>query len=140
MQLALWMRDLVRNALSITDVYGIGGNMMREGWIYRRGDIYLANLGKPSGSQQGGVRPVVNLQNDVGNFYAPTITIVPLTSKFEKKIKQPTHYPLRSTKGLLRPSMVLGEQVGTYDKSCILRYLGKVSRGQMRGIDAVVKV
>lgn len=80
------------------------------------------------------------LQNDVGNFYAPTITIVPLTSKFEKKIKQPTHYPLRSAKGLLRPSMVLGEQVGTYDKSCILRYLGKVSHGQMRGIDAVVKV
>ena len=75
-------RDLVRNALSITDVYGIGGNMMREGWIYRRGDIYLANLGKPSGSQQGSVRPVVVLQNGVGNFYAPTITIVLLTSKF----------------------------------------------------------
>lgn len=112
---------------------------MKEGWIYRRGDIYLADLGKPVGSQQGGVRPVVVLQNDVGNFYAPTITIVPLTSKIEKKIKQPTHYLLRAAKGLERPSMVLGEQVGTYDKSCILRYIGKVSRGNMRRIDEIVK-
>ncbi|MGN8817785.1 type II toxin-antitoxin system PemK/MazF family toxin [Oribacterium sp. HCP28S3_H8] len=113
--------------------------MMRKGWIYRRGDIYLADLGKPTGSQQGGVRPVVVLQNDVGNYYSPTITIVPLTSKFMKKNKLPTHYPLRSAKGLLRPSMALCEQVGTYDKSCILRYLGKVSRGQMRGIDEAVR-
>ncbi len=113
---------------------------MKDGWVYRRGDIYLANLGKPVGSQQGGVRPVVVLQNDVGNYYSPTITIVPLTSKVDKKILQPTHYVLRTAKGLERPSMVLGEQVGTYDKSCILRYLGKISRGQMRGVDHAVRV
>ncbi len=113
---------------------------MKDGWVYRRGDIYLANLGKPVGSQQGGVRPVVVLQNDVGNYYSPTITIVPLTSKVDKKILQPTHYVLRAAKGLERPSMVLGEQVGTYDKSCILRYLGKISRGQMRGVDKAVRV
>lgn len=45
--------------------------MMKEDWVYRRGDIYLANLGKPEGSQQGGVRPVVILQNDIGNYYSP---------------------------------------------------------------------
>ncbi len=112
---------------------------MKEGWVYRRGDIYLADLGKPIGSQQGGVRPVVILQNDIGNYFSPTITIVPLTTKFNKKEEQPTHFKLRSAKGLRYPSMVLGEQVGTYDKSCILRYLGKVSRGQMRGIDRAVK-
>ena len=54
---------------------------MKENWVYRRGDLYLANLGVPVGSKQGGVRPVVVLQNDVGNYYAPTITIAPLTPK-----------------------------------------------------------
>ena len=62
---------------------------MKDNWVYRRGDLYLANLGVPVGSKQGGVRPVVVLQNDVGNYYAPTITIAPLTSKIEKKRKQP---------------------------------------------------
>lgn len=114
--------------------------MMKEDWVYRRGDIYLANLGKPAGSQQGGVRPVVILQNDIGNYFSPTITLVPLTSKINKKKKLPTHYYLKKAKGLQMPSMVLAEQVGTYDKSCILRYIGKVSKGQMRGIDDAVKI
>mgnify|MGYP000287772963 FL=1 len=56
---------------------------MKENWVYRRGDIYLANLGVPIGSKQGGVRPVVVLQNDVGNFYSPTITVAPLTTKIQ---------------------------------------------------------
>ena len=65
---------------------------MKENWVYRRGDIYLANLGVPIGSKQGGVRPVVVLQNDDGNFYSPTITVAPLTTKIQKKRSQPTHY------------------------------------------------
>ncbi|MDD6503046.1 MAG: type II toxin-antitoxin system PemK/MazF family toxin [Oscillospiraceae bacterium] len=113
---------------------------MKQDWIYRRGDLYLANLGKPEGSEQGGVRPVVVLQNDVGNFYAPTITIAPLTSKIDKKKNQPTHYLLRKAKGLQRPSMVLAEQLTTRSKTRMIRYLGKVSKGQMRGIDEAVRV
>ncbi|WP_426744100.1 type II toxin-antitoxin system PemK/MazF family toxin [Gemmiger formicilis] len=100
---------------------------MKEKWVYRRGDLYLANLGVPVGSKQGGVRPVVVLQNDVGNYYAPTITIAPLTSKIEKKRKQPTHFFLRKAKGLAKPSMVLAEQLDTCDKICVIRYLGRVS-------------
>lgn len=80
------------------------------------------------------------LQNDVGNYYAPTITLAPLTSKIEKKKSQPTHYLLRKAKGLQRPSTVLAEQLGTFDKACIIRYLGRVTGGQMRGIDEAVKV
>ena len=102
---------------------------MKEEWVYHRGDIYLADLGKPIGSQQGGIRPVVVLQNDIGNVFSPTITIAPLTSKFEKKCRQPTHYPLHKAKGLQRLSIVLAEQIGTYDKKCVLRYLSKVSHG-----------
>ena len=101
--------------------------MMKSGWVFRRGDLYLANLGKPEGSRQGGVRPIVVLQNDVGNYYAPTLTLAPLTSKTEKKKQQPTHYLLRKAKGLQRPSTVLAEQLGTFDKTCIIRYLGRVS-------------
>ena len=112
---------------------------MKEKWVYRRGDLYLANLGAPVGSKQGGVRPVVVLQNDVGNYYAPTITIAPLTSKIEKKRKQPTHFFLRKAKGLAKPSMVLAEQLDTCDKICVIRYLGRVSKGQMRGIDEAVR-
>ena len=113
---------------------------MKENWVYRRGDLYLANLGVPVGSKQGGVRPVVVLQNDVGNYYAPTITIAPLTSKIEKKRKQPTHFFLRKAKGLAKPSMVLAEQIDTCDKVCVIRYLGRVSKGQMRGIDEAVRI
>lgn len=113
---------------------------MKEDWIFRRGDLYLANLGAPVGSKQGGVRPVVILQNDVGNFYSPTITIAPLTSKVHKKKRLPTHYLIRKAKGLERPSMVLAEQLETCDKACVIRYLGRVSKGQMRGIDEAVKV
>ena len=113
---------------------------MKENWVYRRGDLYLANLGVPVGSKQGGVRPVVVLQNDAGNYYAPTITIAPLTSKIEKKRKQPTHFFLRKAKGLAKPSMVLAEQLDTCDKVCVIRYLGRVSKGQMRGIDEAVRI
>lgn len=118
---------------------GVTTSMMNENWVYRRGDLYLADLGTPVGSRQGGVRPVIILQNDIGNYYAPTITLAPLTSKINKKKKQPTHYFLRKAKGLHQPSVVLAEQLGTYDKRCIIRYLGKVSSAQMRGIDEVVK-
>lgn len=114
--------------------------MMKKDWVYRRGDIYLANLGKPVGSQQGGVRPIIILQNDIGNYYAPTITLAPLTTKTEKKKQQPTHYYLRTAKGLMKPSTVLAEQMGTYDKQCVIRYLGRVSKGQMRVIDEAVKI
>ena len=113
---------------------------MKENWVYRRGDLYLANLGVPVGSKQGGVRPVVVLQNDVGNYYAPTITIAPLTSKIEKKRKQPTHFFLRKAKGLAKPSMVLAEQLDTCDKICVISYLGRVSKGQMRGDDEAVRI
>ena len=106
---------------------------MKENWVYRRGDLYLANLGVPGGSKQGGVRPVVVLQNDVGNYYAPTITIAPLTSKIEKKRKQPTHFFLRKAKGLAKPSMVLAEQLDTCDKICVIRYLGRVSKDYKEG-------
>ena len=65
---------------------------MKENWIYRRGDVYLANLDPYIGSEQGGTRPVVVLQNNTGNYYCPTLIVAPITSKSGKKPSQPTHY------------------------------------------------
>ncbi len=112
---------------------------MKEDWVYRRGDIYFANLGLANGSKQGGKRPVVVVQNDVGNRYSPTITLVPLTTRIDKKKNMPTHFQIRKALGLKKPSMALAEQVGTYDKKCIICYLGRLSKGQMRGIEEAIK-
>ena len=73
---------------------------MKENWTYRRGDIYLANLNPYIGSEQGGTRPVLLLQNNTGNFYCPTLIVAPLTARRGKKPHQPTHYLLNSVKGI----------------------------------------
>lgn len=103
---------------------------MRDDWSYRRGDIYLADLNPYYGFEQGGVRPVLVLQNNVGNFYCPTLIIVPLTSQI-KKPNQPTHFLLNDVRGLNRPAMVIAEQIKTIDKRRIRKYLGKVDRQTM---------
>lgn len=113
--------------------------MLDKTWTYRRGDLYLADLGNPVGSQQGGVRPVVVLQNNAGNQHAPTLTIAPLTTKVHKKKNQPTHYYLSHAKGLKHSSTVLAEQLCTVDKRTIICYLGRVNKWQMKGIDEAVK-
>ena len=59
---------------------------MKADWVYRRGDIYLANLNPFKGSEQGGKRPVVVLQNNIGNRHSSTLIIAPITSRVEKKI------------------------------------------------------
>ena len=112
---------------------------MKEDWIYRRGDIYLANLDPYIGSEQGGIRPVVVLQNNTGNFYCPTLIIAPITSKCRKKPLQPTHYYAESIWGLDGPSMVLLEQIKTIDKRRVQKYLGRMSRRQMDEIGEVIE-
>ena len=85
-------------------------NRMKENWIYRRGDVYLANLDPYIGSEQGGTRPVVVLQNDVGNRYAPTLIVATVTSRTEKKKYQPTHVLIAHNTAFEKPSVVQLEQ------------------------------
>ena len=76
---------------------------MQQNWKFRRGDIYYVQFGNTStGSEQHGDRPAVIIQNDVGNTYAPTLIVVPLTSNTEKKVTQPTHCLLEN-EGCLCP-------------------------------------
>ena len=113
---------------------------MKENWIYRRGDIYLVDLGTNIGSEQGGCRPVLLLQNDVGNHYAPTLIVAPISSRYWKKSKQPTHSLIEGIENLVSPSVVLAEQLITIDKVRVKKYLGKVPEEQMQGINQAVMV
>ena len=113
---------------------------MRQTWEYRRGDVYLADLNPVVGAEIGGIRPVLVLQNDIGNHFAPTLIIAPMTSNIEKKPAQPTHYLLKNVRGLSRPSMVILEQLKTLDKSRIIRYMGKTTKHQMQRIDRCVDI
>jgi mRNA interferase MazF len=112
---------------------------MKEDWIYRRGDVYLANLDPYIGSEQGGTRPVVVLQNNTGNYYCPTLIVAPITSKSDKKPSQPTHYYAEHIRGMDCPGMVLLEQIKTIDKRRIKKYLGRMSRHQMDEVGEAIE-
>ena len=113
---------------------------MKDKCNYRRGDIYLVDLGKNIGSEQGGCRPVLAIQNNVGNHYGPTLIVAPITSRFWKKSNQPTHSVLMGVPNLTSPSVVLTEQIITIDKTRVMKYLGKVSDEQMNNIDKAIMV
>ena len=105
-----------------------------KNWIWRRGDIYLANLNPFKGCEQGGTRPVLVLSNDIGNFFSPLITIAPITSHL-KKLDLPTHVLLKDVRGLTADSVVCLEQIKGIDKLRVLKYLGKISKEQMEEVE-----
>ena len=103
----------------------------------RRGDIYYADLSPVVGSEQGGVRPVLVIQNNTGNAYSPTVIVAAVTS--QPKTKLPTHVILRDRKGLEKNSVVLLEQVRTIDKSRLREYVGILDRQQMLKVDKALR-
>ena len=109
-----------------------------DDWVYRRGDIYIANLNPFKGSEQGGTRPVLVLQNNDGNYYCPTLIVAPLSSKL-KKPNLPTHYLLKKGRGLMTDSIVELEQIKTIDKCRIKRYIGRITRTQMAGVEEAIQ-
>ena len=108
-------------------------------WVYRRGDIYLANLDPCMGSEQGGTRPVVVLQNNTGNYFCSTIIVAPITSRSSKRLDLPVHYFANSVHGLTGPAIVLLEQIRTIDKRRVHKYLGRMSRHQMDEINEMLE-
>lgn len=86
----------------------------------RRGDIYHADLNPILGSEQGGYRPVLVIQNNIGNQYSPTVIVAAITSK--PKLKMPTHVLIREMKELEKDSVVLLEQLRTVDKQRLADY------------------
>ena len=110
----------------------------RDVWIYKRGDIYYATLNPYRGSEQGGHRPVLVVQNDIGNLHSPTLIIAPMTSRLYKK-NLPTHYLVKRARGLMQPSLVLLEQIRTIDKSRVIGYMGKLEKGDLDKIDTMIR-
>ncbi len=109
--------------------------MMKNNWVYRRGDIYCADLNPVIGSEQGGTRPVVVIQNDTGNKHSPTLIVATITTRVAKKSNMPTHYLMGNNPAFTEPSVVMLEQIRTIDKKRIGSYLGKATKKEMQGID-----
>lgn len=106
-----------------------------------RGDIYHANLGNSGvGSEQNGDRPVVIIQNDVGNLHSPTV-IVAMVSTCLHKAKYPTHVVIeKGETGLVEPSVILCEQVRTIDKSRLTERIGKVGNGKIGELNEAIRI
>lgn len=104
-----------------------------------RGEIYLADLNPVVGSEQGGVRPVLVIQNDVGNTYSPTVIAAAITSKGTKK-RIPTHISIKHRAGLPRNSTVLLEQVRTLDKVRLTQKLCSLSEKEMDDVNRALHV
>ena len=104
-----------------------------------RGEIYMADLDPVVGSEQGGERPVLVIQNNQGNKHSPTVIVLAITSRFHKKRHLPTHVPIESG-DLSKDSIALAEQVRTIDKSRLIHYVGRASRETMDFVDDALKV
>ena len=105
-----------------------------------QGDIYYADMEPHIGSEQGGKRPVVVLQNNIGNRHSPTLIVATVTTRTEKKKNQPTHVLVDSNPAFEEPSMILLEQIFTIDKSHIERFMGYASKAEMLRIDMALLV
>lgn len=107
---------------------------------YKRGEIYYADLGHGVGSEQEGYRPVVIIQNDVGNRHSPTVIVAAVTTKAFRKRKLPVHYILNIEPGLQYPSVVMLEQIRTLDKHRLEEYIGKLSPKQMKELNHALAI
>ncbi len=106
----------------------------------KRGDIFYADLSPVVGSEQGGLRPVLIVQNDVGNRYSPTVIAAAITSRLGKT-KLPTHIDIYAAEvGLAKDSVVLLEQIRTLDKRRLKEKMGHLNEGVMAQIDGAIAV
>ena len=108
--------------------------------MVKRGDIYFADLSPVVGSEQGGMRRVLIVQNDTGNRHSPTVFAAAITSQMGKA-KLPTHIELTSrTTGLNRDSVILLEQIRTIDKSRLRERMGRLDDATMKRVDNAINV
>lgn len=107
--------------------------------IVHRGDIYYADLSPVVGSEQGGLRPVLIVQNDIGNRHSPTVIAAAITSK-QDKARLPTHISVGADCGLSRDSVVLLEQIRTLDKRRLREKMGQLDQGAMNAVNSALSV
>ncbi|WP_442345783.1 type II toxin-antitoxin system PemK/MazF family toxin [Faecalibacillus intestinalis] len=105
-----------------------------------RGEIYVADLNPYQGSEQGGIRPVVILQNDAGNYFSSTTIVASLTPHVAKKENLPTHVFINSREDLEDDSIIMCEQIRTIDKSRLIRCLGRLDEYEMEKVEEALSV
>ena len=106
----------------------------------KRGDIYYADLSPVVGSEQRGIRPVLIIQNDVGNRYSPTVICAAITSRMNKA-KLPTHIEIDSRRcQIMKDSVILLEQIRTIDKQRLKDMIGHLDKERMRSVDEAIRV
>ena len=108
--------------------------------VVKRGDIFYADLSPVIGSEQGGTRPVLVVQNDVGNKFSPTVIIAAITSQINKA-KLPTHIEISANDfGLLKDSVILLEQIRTIDKKRLREKIGRLDEDLLLRVDEALGV
>lgn len=106
----------------------------------KRGDIFYADLSPVVGSEQGGLRPVLIVQNNIGNHYSPTVIVAAITAKIQKS-KMPTHVGITAAEtGVERNSVILLEQIRTIDKQRLKDQVGQLAASKMLEVDTALKV
>ncbi|UYJ30902.1 MAG: type II toxin-antitoxin system PemK/MazF family toxin [Oscillospiraceae bacterium] len=105
--------------------------------LIKRGDIFYADLDPVVGSEQGGIRPVLVVQNNVGNKHSPTVIVVPISSVRKKNL--PVHIQI-SCSELPKNSTILAEQIRTIDRSRLRKYVGSLNRESMKEINGILKI
>ena len=105
----------------------------------RRGDLFYADLDPVVGSEQGGIRPILVIQNDVGNHFSPTVVAAAITSR-KAKNSLPTHILLENVPGLAPTSLLLLEQLRTIDRKRLRGYIGRISKEKMLEVDAALAI
>ena len=127
---------------------GAGGNLQRPLLLLSRGqtvaegfpgDLFYADLNPVVGSEQGGIRPVLVIQNDVGNHFSPTVVAAAITSR-KAKNSLPTHILLENVPGLAPTSLLLLEQLRTIDRKRLRGYIGRISKEKMLEVDAALAI
>ena len=113
--------------------------MERNFHDFHRGEVYYADLDPVTGHEQGGIRPVLVIQNDTGNYHSPTIIVIAVTRRNFKKPKQPNHVVLDDAQGLA-PSLFMSEVIRTIDKRRVQSYVGRLTKEQMRRVNAALLV
>ena len=107
---------------------------------YKRGDIYYADYGKGIGSEQKGYRPVVIIQNNIGNKYSSTVIVAAVSTRKETRAKLPVHCHIGAEHGLEAPSTILLEQIRTMSKKRLSRYVGRLDEKQLAEIDRALAI
>lgn len=108
--------------------------------IVKRGDVYFADLSPVVGSEQGGTRPVLVIQNDIGNRFSPTVIVAAITAQIQKA-KLPTHVEIDAKKyGFERDSVILLEQIRTIDKSRLTDKITRIDLEMMEKVNEAIKI